>query len=394
MRSLGSNTRSAFGFALSLTLAAWPAAAQEPAASGPPAVETAAVKLAPVTRQGQFVGTVEAIQQVDLVARVEGFLTAIDFTEGGFVKAGDHLFEIEKDTYQAALDGAQATLEAAEATKSGAEANLKQAQVTLTRQQELKATGDVPQSTVDQAQATRDSSDSAVKQADAQIAQANAQIKTAQLNLSFTDIDAPISGRIGKAQITVGNLVSPSSGPLATIVQTDPIRVVFSISDREYLQVVDQLKPNSEGAGVDTGQYRPELQLSDGKTYDQPGKIAFVDTSINQNTGTIAVYAEFPNPELKLVPGQYVSVTVQAGEPQQLPVVSASAVQQDRDGSYVFVLGDDNRATIRRVELGARVGTDWSVSSGLASGEVVIVSGIQKISAGTVVDPKPAPAGN
>ena len=171
------------------------------------------MKLAPVTRQAQFVGTVEAIQQVDLVARVEGFLTAIDFTEGGFVKAGDHLFEIEKDTYQAALDGAQATLEAAEATKSGAEANLKQAQVTLTRQQELKGTGDVPQSTVDQAQATRDSADSAVKQADAQIAQANAQIKTAQLNLSFTDIDAPISGRIGKAQITVGNLVSPEQRP-------------------------------------------------------------------------------------------------------------------------------------------------------------------------------------
>ncbi len=370
------------------------AAFAQEAAKPPAAVETAAVKLAPVTRQGKFVGTVTAVQQVNLMARVEGFLDSVNFQEGGFVKAGSLAFGIEKDTYQAALDGAQASLQAAQAAETGAEANLKQAQVTLDRQVALLKTKDVPQSTVDQATATRDTAAAQVDQSKAQISQAEAQVKTAQLNLSYTDVTTPISGRIGKAQVTVGNLVSPSSGVLATVVQTDPIRVVFSISDREYLQVVEALKPNNQGLIADAGNYRPSLTLSDGTAYDQPGKIGFIDNTIDPNTGTIAVYAEFANPAMKLVPGQYVSVTVQAGQPEQLPVVPASAVQQDRDGAYVFTLGEGNRAVIRRVTLGERVGTDWSIQSGLASGEIIIISGIQKVQAGMVVNPTPAPAGN
>lgn len=389
-----SGLRSSLVAALLCCTALATASAQEAAEKPAAAVETAAVKLAPVTREGNFVGTVNAVQQVDLMARVEGFLDSVDFQEGGYVQAGSLAFGIEKDTYQAALDGAQATLQAAQATLVGAEANLKQAQVTLDRQVALFKTKDVPQSTVDQATATRDTASASVGQAQAQIAQAQAQVKTAQLNLSYTDVKTPISGRIGKAQVTVGNLVSPSSGKLATVVQVDPIRVVFSISDREYLQVVDALKPNAQGLAGDAKNYQPRLKLSDGTDYDSPGKIAFIDNTIDPTTGTIAVYAEFANPRLQLVPGQYVPVIVQAGQPVELPVVPAAAVLQDQNGAYVFVLGDGNRAVIRRVTLGARVGVDWSVQSGLASGEIIIVSGIQKVQAGVAVNPTPAKTGN
>jgi len=382
--------RSALAIAGFCLLAGSGALAQEQPAAAPPMVETAAVKLSEVTSQTEFVGSVVAAQQVALMARVEGFLDEVNFTEGTFVKADSTAFVIEKDTYQAAVEGAQAQLESAKAAESGAEANLKLQDINLVRQQELLRTRAVSQSTVDQAQANRDNAAAQVDQAKAQILLMQSQLQTAQLNLSYTDVKTPITGRIGKANITEGNLVSPSSGALATVVQTDPIRVVFSISDREYLGVVKSLQPDNAGIAADAAHFQPRLKLSDGSDYDQPGKIAFIDNTLDPSTGTIAVYAEFANPQLKLVPGQFVSVTVQAGESVQLPVVPASAILQDQEGAYVFGLGEGNRAEIRRVTLGQRVGTDWAVTAGLAQGEMVIVSGIQKVQAGVAVTPQPA----
>lgn len=383
--------RKFFAFFILLFLAAGRVAAQSPSsASPPPVVGIAAVKLAPVTQQGEFVGTVVAIQQVNLQSRVEGFLDAVKFTEGGFIKAGDVAYVIQKNTYQAALDSARASLQSAEAGKAGADANLKQAELTLARQKDLLRTKAVSQAAVDQATAARDTAEAQVRQSEAQIAQAQAQVETAKLNLSYTEIRTPISGRIGKTAVTVGNLVSPSTGTLATVVQTDPIRVAFSISDRDYLQAVRVLKPTNNGIAADAARYQPRLTLPDGTEYKYPGKISFLDNVVNPSTGTIAVYADFPNPDLQLVPGQYVSVAVQAGEAQRLPVVPAEAVQQDREGPYVFVLGAGNRATIQRIKLGQRIGTDWAVPSGLADGATIIVSGIQKIRPGIVVSPTPA----
>ena len=371
-------------------LAGHGALAQEQPAAAPPIVETAAVKLAPVTSQSEFVGSVVAAQQVALTARVEGFLDEVNFTEGSFVEADSVAFVIEKDTYEAAVEGAQAQLESATAAVASAEANLKLQDLTLVRQKELLRTNAVSQSVVDQAQATRDGAQAQVDQANAQVALMQSQLRTAQLNLSYTDVKSPIAGRIGKANITEGNLVSPQSGPLATVVQTDPIRVVFSISDREYLDVVRSLHPDNAGIAADAAAFQPKLRLPDGTDYDQPGKIAFLDNTIDPATGTIAVYAEFANPELKLVPGQFVQVTVQAGESVELPVVPASAILQDQEGAYVFGLGEGNRAEIRRVTLGQRVGTDVAVTSGLAQGEMVIVSGIQKVQPGVAVTPQAA----
>jgi membrane fusion protein (multidrug efflux system) len=380
--------RRSFHIVALFLLAGHGAIAQTPAAA--PIVETAAVKLASVTTKAEFVGSVIAAQQVALTARVEGFLDAVNFTEGSFVQADSVAFVIEKDTYQAAVDGAQAQLESAIAAEASAEANLKLQDLTLVRQQELVKTNAVSQSVVDQAQATRDGAQAQVDQAKAQISLTQSQLKTAQLNLSYTDVKSPIAGRIGKANITEGNLVSPQSGPLATVVQTDPIRVVFSISDREYLDVVKAQKPDNSSLAADAAAYQPKLELPDGTEYDQPGKIAFLDNQIDPTTGTIAVYAEFANPQLKLVPGQFVEVSVQAGESVELPVVPASAILQDQEGPYVFGLDDQNRAQIRRVTLGQRVGTDWAITAGLANGEIVIVSGIQKVRPGIVVTPQAA----
>ncbi len=370
------------------------AGAQTPPAGAPPAVGTAPVKLAPVEQQGQFVGTVVPIQQVNLVARVEGVLETVNFPEGSFVKAGSIAFEIEKAPYQAALASAQAQLQSAKANETNAEVNLNHTEITLKRQTELLRSNAVAQSAVDDANAARDSAAAQVEQTKAAIAQADAQVKTAELNLGYTDVLNPIAGRVGRVQITAGNLVSSSSGTLATVVQTDPIRVGFSIADRDYLKVIGIVKPGDQGFGGSAVEFQPKLKLSDGTDYASPGKIAFIDNAIDPSTGTIAVYADFPNPHLQLVPGQYVQVTVEAGEPQQLPVVPAAAVQQDQDGAFVFVLGEGNRAVIRRVTLGQRVGTDWATTAGLAAGEVIIVSGIQKIRAGMAVSPTPATAGN
>lgn len=378
----------------SVFLLAGPGAQAQQQAAAPPIVETEAVKLSSVTTQAQFVGSVLAAQQVALTTRVEGFLDSVNFVEGGFVEAGSIAFVVEKDTYQAAVEGAQAQLDSAIAAEAGAQATLRLQDINLVRQQELLRTAAVSQATVDTAQANRDNAQAQANQAKAQIELMDSQLRTAQLNLSFTDIKSPISGRIGKANITQGNLVSPSSGTLATVVQTDPMRVVFSISDREYLDVIRTVQPDNRGIAADAAAYQPRLRLPDGTEYEQPGKIAFLDNTFDPSTGTIAVYADFPNPQLKLVPGQFVQVTVKAGEAVELPVVPAEAILQDQQGPYVFGLDEHNRAQIRRVKLGQRVGTDVAVTSGLAQGEIVIVSGIQKVRAGIEVTPQAATAGN
>lgn len=367
--------------------------AQSGESGAPPAVETAVVALAPVSPEEQFIGSVTAIQRVNLMARVEGFLEEVAFEEGSLLQAGDIAFRIEQDTYQAALDSAQAALQAAIAAEAGAQAGLTNAELTLERQKKLVRSDTTSQAAVDQAQAARDTAEAQVKQAQAEIARAQAQVTTAEINLSFTAVETPITGRIGRAQITLGNLVSPASGTLATVVQVDPIRVVFAISDRDYLRVLAKLQTEGGNGTPETAAFLPQLTLPDGSLYEETGKIAFLDNTVDSGTGTIAVYAEFPNPQLKLVPGQFVDVTVQASTAQSLPVVPATAVQRDQEGAYVFVLDGENRAVIRRVELGQRVGVNWAVLSGLAAGEVVIVSGIQKIRPGIVVAPQPA-AGN
>ena len=286
-------------------------AQQQPAAT-PPLSKPRRSSSLPVTAKAEFVGSMRGAAG-RAAARVEGFLDSVNFTEGSYVQAGSTTFEIEKDQYQAAVAASQAQLEAASTARRRREANLKNGDITLTRQKELVtnqhrcAIDRRPGAGAPRFRGTRRSSRPGADRADADA------ITTAQLNLSYTDIISPSPAVSARRRSPQGNLVSPHSGTLATVVQTDPIRVVFSISDREYLKVVDALKPNDQGRHRPSGTLQAEADCSDGTDYDPTGKIAFLDKTIDPSTGTIAVFAEFPNPQLKLVPGQFVTVTVQTG---------------------------------------------------------------------------------
>lgn len=357
-------------------------------AAPPPSVIVSPVRMQDVTDRVHFIGNVEATQQVEVRARVEGFIDKVSFTEGSSVAAGAVLYQIEEGPYQAALDQSKAALAAAQAQLASAQATLKEKEAELGRQTTLARQQFASQAVLDQATAQRDEAAAAVQQANAQIQSAQAQINTANLNLSYTTLKAPISGRIGKSASTAGNLVSPSTGVLATIVQMSPIRVVFSIPERDYVSIMKFLAgPQGKGDGGSFDMFSPQLLLPDGTAYARPGRIEFINNQINPTTGTVAVRASFDNPDNVLLPGQYVSVTVQVGRPQVLPNVPQTAVLQDEQGSYVYVVGKDNLVQKRPIKTGIRTDTGFAVESGLQQGETVIVDGIQKARPGIVVQP-------
>ncbi len=344
----------------------WRADAQQAQQGGsvpPPAVVVAPVENRDVAPSWEFLGRVQSIQGVDLVARVQGYLEDRKAEEGSIVKAGQLLFVIEPAPYQAALDAAQAQLAKAQATLRDAEQN-------LGRQQELRQKGVTPQANLDAAQAQRDSA-----AADVQAAQA--QVETAKINLGYTQITSPIDGRIGHANVTKGNVVGPSTGPLARVVQLDPIRVVFSVDDRTLTNARQQ----NQGVPLEqlSARYVPTLRLGNGQMYPEKGKIDFVDNQVDPNTGTVAVWASFANPNGLLLPNQFTTVVIHPDQKEERPVVPLAAVQQDQQGQYVFVVGDGDHVQQRRIQTDFQVGQDLVVKSGLREGETIVVQGLQKV---------------
>lgn len=342
------------------------------AAPPPPAVTVAPAVRKDVTRSAEFVGRIRAIDKVELRARVEGFLQARDFTEGQNVKSGDLLFVIEQDPYQAALEQQQANLASA------------QAQVTNTSQQlararELSRNQNVSQATVDQ----RVAEDAAAR---ADVLRYQAAVRAAEINLGYTEIRAPISGRIGQATVTPGNLVAPASGVLATIVSEDPIYITFPISQRILLNI------QRSGAIESASQAVVRIKLADGSLYPQPGRINFLDNQVNQGTDTILVRAQFPNPDGRLVDGQFATVVVEAEQPQQALVVPQAALQVDQAGPFLLVVSADNKVEERRVTTGASQEGEIVIQSGVQEGDSVIVQGGQRVRPGQTVRPTPAAA--
>lgn len=375
-----------------LALTAGPALAQTAAAPPPPAVIVAPVVQQDVTQSFQYVGRIQAIQTLNLVARVEGFLTGVLFQEGSHIKANEALYTIEKAPFQAQLDQANGQLAAGNAQLAGAKASLAEAQLTLDRQIALVKSGAVSQAVQDTAQAQRDKAAADVESANAAIAQANASVETAKLNLSYTDIASTIDGRIGQTNVTQGNLVNTATGTLATVVQMDPMRVVFSISEAQYTEVAKQLQAARDAPGSRPETFIPTILLSDGSEYPQSGKIAFIGNQISQTTGTLPVYADFPNPGELLLPGGFVTISVKQDTKQEALVVPIAAVLEDKDGQYVLTVGAENRAQQTRLTTGVQTGTNYVVTGGLTQGQVIIVEGVQKVRPGMVVDPRPMPA--
>jgi len=320
-----------------------------------------------VAETGDFIGRVTAIDKVDIVARVPGFIEERYFTEGQQVKTGDLLFRIEQATYKAAVEQQRANLAKAKATEVNAA-------LQLGRGKELVRNQNIPQATVDQRAA-----DEAAAQANVLAAQA--LLDQAEINLGYTEIRSPIDGRIGIAIFTIGNLVDPSSGKLATIVRQDPIYVIFQASERDILEYKRRV---AESAGK-TAHVTIHIKLPNGSAYPHPGLSNLLDVQVDTTTDTVAVRAQVPNPEGLLIPGGVVGVSVERGAPRSLLMVPQSAVLLDQAGSYVLVVDEAKKVELRRVTTGVEQGRDVAVRDGLKEGELVIVEGIQKVHAGQVV---------
>lgn len=339
-----------------------------------PAVVAIKAESKPVEEQAQFVGRVVAVDKVELRARVQGFLKERKFTEGQEVKTGDLLFEIEPDQYEAIVEQREADLAKAKADQLNTAAQLK-------RGQELLKDKNIAQAKVDELQA-------ADSIALATIDQAKAALNAAKLDLSYTEITAPIAGRIGLANYTVGNLVGPSSGPLATIVSRDPIYVQFPLTQRELLDARRTIKEK----GGDPKDVVVRARLPDGSVYDNTGRLNFIDVTTDPGTDTVTLRADFPNSGGLLVDGQYVGVTAQAGKPESAIVVPQAALQVDQQGIFVMVVDAESKAQVRRIEKGVNVGAEVAVKSGLKDGDLVITEGIQKIRPGQLVSATPPQA--
>jgi membrane fusion protein (multidrug efflux system) len=343
---------------------------EEVAAAPPsPGVVVSEVAKAPLTEQASFTGRIQATSKVAIIPRIEGFLERRAFTEGAVVAEGDVLFEIERDSYEAAVKSAQGSLQRAEAAAKLADLEV-QRQTTLVRNQTAA------QARLDEVTAKKGDADGAVLQAQAALAQA-------ELDLGYTTITAPIAGRISQAAIDPGTLVTPASGVLATIVAVDPMYAVFPVSNRQLLQIRKEMAARSiDASGLQAG-----LTMADGSAYAHTGKIDFVDVTAEQGTDAVIVRAVFPNPEHFLVDGQIAKVTVRAGTPEQVLVVAQGAVLADQQGPYALTVAADDTAEMRRVQLGPSVGATVAVTSGLAEGDRVIVDGVQKVRPGQKVAP-------
>ena len=359
----------AAGLLLGPLLAGCDEAPKEAAATQapPPAVSVMKVETTDLRPSMNFSARVEALQKVELRARIEGFLETQNFVEGARVKAGDLIYVIEKGPYLAAVASAEAAV-------AVAQARFDRAELELNRQATLVSKEAAAQTKLDDAKAARD-------EAKGSLDKAKAELEKARLQLSYTEIKAPIDGRIGKSNISAGNFVSPNSGTLATIVSQDPIGVTFPVSQRDILAVREQAEP---GATLDD--ITVYLQLGKDKRYSETGKVNFVDVTVNQGTDAVNMRAIFANPKGLLSDGQLVTAVVEAAKAQPSLLIPISAVQMDQQGAFVLTVDAEKKIAVKRVKLGQQTQSGVTVSEGLAAGDQVVVEGIQKVRPGTIVD--------
>jgi membrane fusion protein, multidrug efflux system len=322
----------------------------------------------PIAPSRDFVGRIEAIDRVSVQARVQGYLEEVLFKEGDIVKKGTPLYQIEKGPFQAAVEQAQGALERSKAAKTLSQIQLQRAEQLLTTQAGTAV--------------ARDQALAADQQAQGQIFSDQANLDNAHINLGYTDIVSPIAGKISKTNVTAGNVVGPSTGPLTLIVSQDPMYVSFPVSQREFLNV--QVK----GKQIDPKQVKIRIRFADGTIYNQEGTVDFIDVSVDRSTDTVLVRGIIPNPNGVLIDNQLITVTVEAEEPQERVLVPQAALIADQQGVYVFVV-EDGKAAVRRIKPGAESGPDIVVNEGLKGGEQVIVEGLQSIRPGQPVQAGP-----
>jgi membrane fusion protein, multidrug efflux system len=366
---------------LAVVLAGTPAMAQ-PAPSGPPVVGVIKVERRLMTDSYQFNGRIQAINSVNITARVTAFLDQQLFTEGTDVKKGDLLYTLERPPFQAAVDVQKAAI-------AQAKAQLENAKIELWRKQQLVEKNAGTQQAVDTAEATQ-------RTQTAHLQAAQAQLEIAQINLDYTEIRSPIDGRIGRTSVTIGNVVSPASGTLTTVVSQDPMYVVFPVPTRRAIELREEYAKNG---GFDAVKIR--LRLPDGRIFSQTGAVDFINNAIAQDTDTLTVRGVIPNPVRgsetaggvklrELVADEFVTVLLESLEPREVIAIPRAAILSDQEGSYVYVVDDHNIARQRRVRLGQVTPEATGIVDGLKMGERVIVEGIQRARPNAPVTPAPA----
>ena len=250
---------------------------------------------------------------------------------------------------------------------------MKNSEAELKRSKQLRSKGAASKSELELAEANRD-------QAKAKVMQAQAGLDSANLNLKYTEIVSPITGKISKANFSVGNLISTTSGTLATIVKTDPIYVELNISEKLMIEA------RKQGLNLENPPVAPTLVLSDGSVYEHQGEFEFVSPEVNRNTDTVLIRATFPNKDGVLLPGEFVHVRIEQKEQQPIVAIPQSAVQKDKDGYYVLIVDREDKVEVRKVQLGRQEAGQWEVSAGLNIGERIITEGLQKVQPGIQVN--------
>jgi membrane fusion protein, multidrug efflux system len=367
-----------FAGAVALLLFSGPGDAQQ-TGSGPPAVGVVTVARQPITRSTEYVGRIQATDRVNVVARVAAYLEERLFTEGAEVKKGDLLYRLEQAPFQA-------DIQAKEAAVAQFKAQLQNAEITLGRAQSLLRTPAGLQSTVDTALANE-------KALQAQVLGAEAQLEQSRINLDYTEIRAPISGKIGRTTVTIGNYVNANTGILTSIVSQDPMHIVFPVSTRRVIELRRRAAEKTDALVI-------KIRLPDGHLYDQVGRLNFVDNTVSNNTDTMILRGVVANPVLanvgsdattrELVDGELVTVILEDAQPISALTIPRAAVLTDQTGDYVYAIGHDDTAQQRRVQLGQSSPATAVVLSGLDEGESVITEGIQRVRPGQTVSPGPA----
>ena len=352
------------------------------APGGPPSVGIVRAQQTAITETSEFVGRVQAVDRVALTARVTAFLDQRLFVEGTEVKQGDLLYRLERAPFEAAVQQQEAAV-------ADTSARLANANIQLARAQSLLSTPAGQRSNVDDAIANQ-------RSLAAQVLSAQAQLKVAQINLDYTEIHAPVAGKISRTSITIGNVVSPSSGQLASIVSQDPMYVLFPVASRT---ITELQKRYADKGG--TNAVVVKLRLPDGSLYNRVGKIDYIEPTVSATTDTILLRAAVANPprmqadpgqplERPLVDGAFVTVLVEGIQPVMALGIPRKAVLSDQQGDYVYVVGADNKVEQRRIQLGQSTPTTAVVAGGLTEGEMVVADGIQRVRPGIQVNPGPA----
>jgi RND family efflux transporter MFP subunit len=321
----------------------------------------------------EWVATLDGFVNAEIRPQVSGYIVRQNYKEGTAVGKGQVLFEIDPRAFQAALDSARGQL-------AQADAALAKSALDVERDTPLVAKKAVPKEKLD-------SEIQAKLAAAAAVASAKAAVERAELDLEWTKVTSLVDGVAGIAQVQIGNLVGPNSH-LTSVSQVNPIKAYFPVSEQEYLRAT---RLSGRGQPMNLFDSSPELILSDGTAYPHKGRILWTDRQVESSTGTIRLVAAFPNPGNKLRPGQYGRVRIQTGTRKQALLVPQSAVKEIQGGYQVAIVGADNKASMRPVKAGEKVGTLWVIDEGLQPGDQVVVAGLEKVKEATPVVPKPAP---